>query len=294
MIRERAVQFGTDQGLAGVLCEPRARTTADDDPPAVLLLNAGLLHHVGPSRLHVQLSRTLAAVGVRTLRFDFSGIGDSAPRTDGLNFDEACVLEVQAAIEFLAESRGIRTVVAGGICSGADAAFRAALADDRVVGLISVDGYAYRNWKYYLHHYGPRLIRWEAWTSFTARHARSLAWRLGLPGGDSDPAPWSAEVRTFPPREEASAGLQALSDRGVPQLHVYTGGQKAYQNYAGQFWDNFREVEFRGLAEQHYLGDADHTFTSPTQQALLIQIVVSWTERRRPQGRPSKQRSTIG
>jgi alpha-beta hydrolase superfamily lysophospholipase len=49
-------------------------------PPTIVLLNAGLIDHVGPARLWVQLGRSWAGAGFRVVRFDLSGIGDSPVR----------------------------------------------------------------------------------------------------------------------------------------------------------------------------------------------------------------------
>ena len=77
---ERVVEFGDGVQLSGVVTEPSgpARSTG------VLLLGAGLLHRVGPARLHVELARALAAAGLPVLRFDYSGIGESEVRADAL------------------------------------------------------------------------------------------------------------------------------------------------------------------------------------------------------------------
>ena len=54
---ETAVLFGPRQTLVGVLTDPGA--PAPPDRPAIILLNAGRIHHVGPNRLHVKLARRL-------------------------------------------------------------------------------------------------------------------------------------------------------------------------------------------------------------------------------------------
>lgn len=63
-------------GLFGILTEP-ADASSFPDAPTVLLMNAGNQHHVGPARMWVDWSRAWAAEGIRTLRLDFSGLGDS-------------------------------------------------------------------------------------------------------------------------------------------------------------------------------------------------------------------------
>jgi pimeloyl-ACP methyl ester carboxylesterase len=244
------------------------------------MLNAGILHHVGPSRLHVTLARALAAKGFTTLRFDFSGIGDSEPRRDGLHVDEAAVSEVREAMEFLSKKRGATRFVVGGICSGADGSFRAALADDRIVGLVQIDGYAYRNLRYHLTRNLPRVLRLRSWRNFIVRRSKNVLNGVGVRSRTSDTEPrFRTPVRVFPPKDDVAKGLSTLVDRGVEQLHLYTAGQQAYQNYATQFWDNFKAVDFKGKADVHYLSRADHTFTDFGEQSRLVELISAWMER---------------
>ena len=57
---EEAVLFGTTQSLVGILSQP-PREEAPRGLPAVILLNAGIVHRVGPNRLYVRMARELAA-----------------------------------------------------------------------------------------------------------------------------------------------------------------------------------------------------------------------------------------
>jgi alpha-beta hydrolase superfamily lysophospholipase len=63
-------------GLFGILTEPNDGQSSRGTPIA-LMLNAGVQHHVGPSRAWVELSRRWASAGLRSLRLDLSGLGDS-------------------------------------------------------------------------------------------------------------------------------------------------------------------------------------------------------------------------
>ena len=69
-------------GLSGVLTEPSDGRTPQGTPLA-LMFNAGNHHHVGPARSWVDLSRRWAAAGIRSLRLDLSGLGDSPFRRPG-------------------------------------------------------------------------------------------------------------------------------------------------------------------------------------------------------------------
>ncbi len=75
---ERIVKIGKPQPLVGLLTEP---VNPDPGAPAVLILNSGVMHHVGTCRMSVRLARAFADQGVAALRFDFSGIGDSPSRS---------------------------------------------------------------------------------------------------------------------------------------------------------------------------------------------------------------------
>ena len=131
-MHERVVRFGPDKRLIGILTEPRA---GSGDRPATLLLNSGLVHRIGASRMHVHMARALVKEGMTSLRFDFSGIGDSEPRRDGLTFEQAAVQEIRDAMDLLAHTRGIGRFILAGLCSGADMAFYGAQADERVIAI---------------------------------------------------------------------------------------------------------------------------------------------------------------
>lgn len=74
-IVERSLALGS-HGLFGILTEGAHRP----DEPTVVLVNEGNTHHIGQSRIWVDLSRHLATFGFRVLRFDLSGNGDSTAR----------------------------------------------------------------------------------------------------------------------------------------------------------------------------------------------------------------------
>jgi len=124
-IAERPVRLGP-HGLFGI----ETRVEGEPDGPPVLFLNAGLIDHVGPSRMWVTLARVAAEHGLRSIRFDMSGIGDTPLRPgstvrsnrtlDGL----ADVADAQRA----ASPDDPSDVVMVGLCSGTYQAAEAGLA----------------------------------------------------------------------------------------------------------------------------------------------------------------------
>jgi pimeloyl-ACP methyl ester carboxylesterase len=125
---ERPVFFGAETSLFGIVTEPGQ---GEIRRRAVILLNAGADHHVGPSRIHVSIARRWARSGYFVLRMDLAGLGDSATRAaspDDEVFPPAALDDVRAGIELLKTRYGIREITLAGLCSGAYHALRAAVA----------------------------------------------------------------------------------------------------------------------------------------------------------------------
>src|SRR5262249_17455448 len=114
----------------GLLTEPSGAIAA----PTVIVLNAGLIHRVGPRRLHVKLARRLAAQGFPVFRIDLSGIGDSESRRDALSAVGGVREDVREAMDVLAHGGRARESLLLGIGSGAKISYQVALKDARVAG----------------------------------------------------------------------------------------------------------------------------------------------------------------
>ncbi len=74
-IVERAVRLGP-LNLFGISTEPKATAAG----PVCLFVSVANEHRIGPGRLWVELSRRLAGAGLRCIRLDLSGVGDSRAR----------------------------------------------------------------------------------------------------------------------------------------------------------------------------------------------------------------------
>jgi alpha-beta hydrolase superfamily lysophospholipase len=127
-ITEQAVFFGVHSRLFGIVTTPAA---SEKRRRAVVLLNAGADHHIGPNRMYVALARRWARRGYTVLRMDFAGIGDSGTRPGRpINevFPPAALEDIGDAIAFVRTRYGIADVTLVGLCSGAYHALRAAVA----------------------------------------------------------------------------------------------------------------------------------------------------------------------
>jgi alpha-beta hydrolase superfamily lysophospholipase len=97
--------------------------------PAVMLLSVANEHHIGPNRLWVELARRWAELGIRVVRFDLSGLGDS-PTREGQTEFIARAMEAFDDVDDVA--RALRPddpsdVVLVGLCSAAYQAIENAL-----------------------------------------------------------------------------------------------------------------------------------------------------------------------
>ena len=114
--------------------------------PAVILMNAGSIHRVGPNRSFVRMARRWADLGYPVLRMDLSGIGDSpAPAgcVENLPYPRDAILDAQAAMTALAEQGIAERFILSGLCSGADIAFRTGVIDARVAGAWMINPQAF-------------------------------------------------------------------------------------------------------------------------------------------------------
>jgi alpha-beta hydrolase superfamily lysophospholipase len=133
LLRERALCICPRPNLFGILSEPVPDTTATVELPAIVLLNAGSAHHVGPNRLHVALARRLAAAGFRCLRMDLHGLGDSVTASSELEnetYPPTAFRDVGLVMNFLKKEMGVGRMVLMGLCSGAYYAFQSAVQFD--------------------------------------------------------------------------------------------------------------------------------------------------------------------
>ena len=291
---ESALLFGRAKSLVGILTNP-ATEAHPPTRPGVIILNAGVLHRVGPNRVHVQLARALADRGFPVLRFDLSGIGDSLSREGTEGFSVSTLREVGEAFELLEKTQAVGRFIIVGICSGANNGVRVALDDPRVVGAALIDGYNQPNLAHTLHRYGRRVFSVKSWARLA--FGRSEVWgelrrRLTTPARER-PAQTSVESITPSPSEYASQ-LRALVKRGTHLLLVYTGRSPAYFNYTRLIRKPLRSWSGRERVSVSYLEDSDHVFTLLENQRRLTRLVCEWALPLASQESAADERVTSG
>lgn len=136
-VREQVVHLAGGH-VYGVATEPLHPRPGDAARPWVVLVNVATTDHTGPGREWVALARRWAALGLRCVRIDLSGCGDSPPRpghvVDTL-YDDAWLEDGREVVAELAADGSPVAMV--GVCSGAYSAFEAATYGevDAIIGI---------------------------------------------------------------------------------------------------------------------------------------------------------------
>ncbi len=277
-VSEQVVLLGPRKTMVGVLAQP-AGGGAAAGLPIIVLLNAGVIHRVGPNRMHVALARTLAREGYSVLRFDLSGLGDSPPREDALSPFESALADVREALDSLEAARGPVQAVLVGLCSGADQAVFYSGQDPRVVGAVLIDPSVPRTRRFYLNHYGRRVLRARSWANvLSGRHA--MFRRRAAPAQDSfaahQDAASAAQIDTPETRALLEKAYQAAVDQGVRLLAVCTADRETRLNYREQLLEALPNVRFGDSLRLEWFGEADHTFTMEAERVALLRLIVRW------------------
>lgn len=277
-MKERALRIGKPTPLIGVATEP---DTFDPDRPALLILNSGIMHHVGACRLSVKIARAVAARGILAVRFDYAGIGDSEPRRGAQAFEESSIAETREVMDYLQKTRGVSRFVLYGLCSGADASYLTGLTDERVIGMAKIDPYCYRTWQYPIRYYAPLLLKADRWKSFLSAKFEKLVSKSGkkspseVAGIEEQFFEVPTYTRVFPPRDSVAEGLRKLVGRGVKFFLVFTGGEPEYI-YQGQYRASFGDVDFRDLLHVEHLPQANHIITQQDCQNQVVNNIAGW------------------
>ena len=280
-VRDEALRFGPEAQLVGIVSHPPTVSAGGAPGLAFVILNAGVLHRVGPHRLHVVLAWHIASSGVASLRLDLGGIGDSITTSDAASFRESAVADAREAMTGLTRAIGAERFVLFGVCSGADNSIATALVDDRVAGIVLVDPAVYPTRRSQLRFLRARLaehasvrdaVRW----GLRAAQLRIRRAVTDLTARRDGEAP--AEGRQAPPAQDFHRQLTALADRGVRVLSIYSGIHGAGYNHPDQLFERFPDL--RGRVDHAYFADANHTFTELATQAELIATVTAWMRKR--------------
>jgi len=290
-VHEQAVRFGHSDALFGIVSEPHETTEAvlPGRGKAVLLLNSGAVHHIGPNRLYVAAARHLARQGYVVLRMDIAGLGDSPPRAgeaENIVYSRHALEDVREAIDYLRTGWKTVDVQAVGLCSGAYHAFKAAVAGLAVTGVVLINPLTFF-WKdgmslaFPEHRVAADIVRYRQnvfrlgpWLKMLRGQVNlwelsqvlvRRLWTLAL-----QPLRSIARKLRIPLQDDLPSELNAIARMGIRLRFVFAEddpGQELLSTLGGKVG---RRLQERGSIAVETIGGADHTFTDRSRRTLLV------------------------
>jgi hypothetical protein len=275
-VTEKALLFGESKSLVGIVTLPPAESSPVDRP-GIVILNAGVLHRVGPNRVHVQMARALAELGFTVLRFDFSSIGDSRAREGSRPFEELVVEDIREALAFMERSTGLGRFLVVGICAGADSALQALAGEPRIVGAALIDGHHVESIGFAIGLYRRKLLSFRGWVRLLT--GRSKFWPALVAV-----ARWVVRTRSSPEQAKASVPsisrhrelLRSAVERGTHLLLVYTEDSPSLYNYRRHIERPLAGWSGRDRVSVEFFDGSDHVFTLRVSQERIVKLLCRW------------------
>ncbi len=293
-INETAIQTHGPTPLIGVMTTPAAKSPRST---AVLLLNAGLIHRIGPNRFYVKMARHLAQKGFVVCRFDLSGIGDSSARQDRIALEPRIVDDTQQVMELICQTQGIARFILIGHCSGAAYAMLLARHDPRVTATVMInpeggdEGWTTydrqrKTVRYYENYLGQVALRDpQKWRRFLTGQVsyrnllqvvfQNLLWnRLS-----ARVFKLRTIVKGRKTRRLVAAYLDVVDEilaHDTRMLYVYAENSSGWQQMKSLLGPPLKARSEAGGLDLQVISNADHTFTLLENQRSLFEVVSHW------------------
>lgn len=289
-LRETAVHIDTGASrLFGILTRQEDAVAQ----PAVLMLNSGSVHHIGPSRLWLQLSRRWAEHGVTVLRLDLSGIADSPPQPgaeENVVYSGQAVSDVAAALSYLQQHVGATQCHVMGLCSGGYHALKAAIAGHDMAGALVINPLTFY-WKE-----GTRMSDLKDYevsglaAKFSSRLFTTTAWKKLLQGKVDVRIVMKVALRRLwnfvyphalalaracriPLKDDLARDLAGPAKKGIRLKFVFAKHAPGFELLEMQGGGAIHRLVRRGQATLDFVPDADHTFTRLDARERLVAVL---------------------
>jgi len=266
---ELPLLFGPGDALMGVVTRP-----PDDRvlPVACVLYNMGATYRAGPRRINVKIAREMAKLGVTSIRFDLSGLGDSAPPTDPKGFMAQSVLDLQAAMDLLEARLGIRRFIVIGFCSGAVNGLTVADADPRVIGLLMFDGFSFPTRRVTMERNLHRLLALPFNAAVRDKTARWALRKLGAKG----PQIFEFDAPDVSPDRYREVVSRLLA-RGTAVLALYSATLQVHDRGRDQLAGVGDPALLQHL-DYRFSPALDHTLTTVQSQRSFLHLLGEWVQ----------------
>ncbi len=279
--QEQGVVFNCgDNRLIGVATIPQVVPEV-----GVLILVGGPQYRVGSHRQFTLLARSMAEAGIPSLRFDYTGMGDS--EGDKCEFDKTQA-DIAAAIEaLLATVPGVRRVILWGLCDAASSAMMFAYRHAQVTGMILLNPWVHTG-EYspevkLAHYYRPSLSKMDQWRRLLFGDIKLIpAFKelsrntLALLGGRSLGGTGQAMRRSFV--RDMLEGLQRFPYEVLIVLSQADLTAREFSTLIAN-QSEWKATTLKPTITINSVHEADHTFSQKPWQEAVSQLTIDWVKR---------------
>jgi len=254
---ESIIKFGQYKNLIGIISKPE---TNDEGLPIIIFLNSGMIPMMGPNRLHVNIARKVSQLGFTSFRFDFACVGDSSMADSSKDFEESAVNDVKEAMNMLENVNQTSRFVLIGICTGGDITMKTALVDNRVIGIVPINGVYFDKEIY------QSLLTHKKTTNFLFLSKWSYKTLIA-----------KKDCKKF---EDMLLPLQKFLNNKVDLFLIYSDGSYRLNMVMKTIMNKLVELRNQRLINLKIFCHLDSMFTPTWAQEYLIDIICKWLKLR--------------
>jgi alpha-beta hydrolase superfamily lysophospholipase len=291
-VLETPVFVDSNEALFGVLARSK---DVPSNGRAILILNAGAIHRIGPNRLWVALARDWVRTGAVVLRLDLSGLGDSRTRggeDENFVYAKAGVPDLAAAVEFLRRERGVKTFDVVGFCGGGYQAMKAAASGVPLDSVLSVNQQVFfwdpsntaddadektllaERW-HRNSFFSPELWKKIRQGGVPVRAAaRVIVWRVV--GTATNLGRSAARWLRLPLANDLATELRAVVGGNTRLRFVFSDGEAGEKMLFELAGATARRLERAGAMSIERIPGTNHTFTAAWMQRAFKRAMESW------------------
>jgi alpha-beta hydrolase superfamily lysophospholipase len=265
-ICEHPVWLGPN-ALFGMVTDPGV--PEDPGSPTLVFLSAGALDHTGPGRMWVDLARQFAVEGIRSIRVDLDGIGETFGRPDQarqIPKPPEAIDDVADIAQALGDPEG-RNLVLVGLSSGAYHAIEAGLRlhprgvcaiNPGLSSWVPEMDQGFIDPRRLAHRPMPKALR-----TLAVEHSRIANWI------------WRALLQVWV-KGSATDAVAGVSRRGTAVLLV-TSEADAQQFEPSAYWSTVRRrLHRRNLLDVEVVAGSDHSLYTVEGRKDAIPILTRW------------------
>jgi hypothetical protein len=224
--------------------------------------------------------------GFAVVTFDLGGIGDSTSTALG-DSTQRVKQEYLWVLDALNQLEGVpKTHVILGLCTGADNAHKVSRLDERCLGILLMDGYAFPSHGFKRRKMQQWLAQPKNWLKLFVKiielPMRALSSKFSQSAIDNPSVPATDDglfVWHLPDKTQTEQAWKQMLDQGQRLGFIYSGGAYQYVNGATQLFEASPFLkDYQSQIQVQMNPMADHLYTLSCQRTVLFSQVLKWLQ----------------